>query len=881
MRILNTILRPTAPMATGKPCGIVYTSPGESTVVYPPLEQLQVHAEIVDVSATVTLTQTFWQCSPHIATRAKYVFPVPARAAVCGFEMRTEDGRSITAVAKEKEEARRQHEWAIQGGKLTGLVEHVTDDVFSISLGSLPSLQIITTKLTYVLDLMDDDFSDQIRFQLPVSIGMRYGDLPAGMHGSTRIPSERISITTEVYMKGAIKSITSPSHSTLSVRSNDGARVNSVQKRVAEYRSPSFLSQDFVLSIKAEDLDAPRCFAQRGRDGSVAMQLTVVPKFNLPALPAQEYIFVVDRSGSMQGERIETAKRTLVMLMRSLPSKGTSFNIFSFGNHCDSLWGETKPGASLRVFTLGIGETTSTDMCEGIARVGNGVCLMAATSESIMAKCSKLVRASRSDILKNVSVDWGVTAELGDLNGRLEQGNTSFRQGPRKLSSIYAGNRFVVFAIIKREKFEIPKEVVLSAQRSSGEMLKFTIPVEEISLVRQEPQRPLIHTLAARRIITDLEDGNRGWTPFSTKAAIVYLGEEYQLASKYTSFIAVEEQSGQTLLSTGEGYIEPSEPQAYLADHIRNSPSAWLPRGASSSYITTQQYDPTISDYDDPTMYSQEEYSVRSRSRPRGVTAPACVPAPVVVPVVAPAQTRTGSLNALFGGAASGAGSKTSIGEGRAMMTLHSTSGSIQPSGQMPPPAMGFVGSARDMPSARRKAPEVTQPRTTPVRRLSKLFSMGRRDTTPHSEQPDGSSPPTSAPIIPPIGFSPLLASSPTVYSSNSGPMADLETEDSTAPRSVEDRVVQLVRLQSFDGSFPDSALLAQILGSEALYKAHELGVDTDVWATVLAVAYLQKYLAKQPELLEGLLEKAIEFIQQSPGIDFEALLAKAKTLVA
>ncbi len=42
--------------------------------------------------------------------------------------MHTEDGRSITAVAKEKEEARREHEQAMQQGRMTGLVEHVTDD---------------------------------------------------------------------------------------------------------------------------------------------------------------------------------------------------------------------------------------------------------------------------------------------------------------------------------------------------------------------------------------------------------------------------------------------------------------------------------------------------------------------------------------------------------------------------------------------------------------------------------------------------------------------------------------------------------------------------------------------------------------------------------
>lgn len=128
-------------------CGI-YQSTNDSTLphTYLPLEHLAVHSKIVDgtlrvlhlrrllshcrptVSAVVTLTQQFWQYQPTPTERAKYVFPVPSRATVCGFEMRTQDGRVVKAVAKEKEQARREHNAAIQQGIMTGLVEHVTDD---------------------------------------------------------------------------------------------------------------------------------------------------------------------------------------------------------------------------------------------------------------------------------------------------------------------------------------------------------------------------------------------------------------------------------------------------------------------------------------------------------------------------------------------------------------------------------------------------------------------------------------------------------------------------------------------------------------------------------------------------------------------------------
>ncbi len=83
---------------------------------------------IATVSATVTLTQTFWQWSTTETPTAKYVFPVPAQAAVCGFEMRTQDGRVVTAVVMEKDAAKKEFRQAVQQGRMAGLVEHATDD---------------------------------------------------------------------------------------------------------------------------------------------------------------------------------------------------------------------------------------------------------------------------------------------------------------------------------------------------------------------------------------------------------------------------------------------------------------------------------------------------------------------------------------------------------------------------------------------------------------------------------------------------------------------------------------------------------------------------------------------------------------------------------
>ena len=89
------------------------------------------------------------------------------------------------------------------------------------------------------------------------------------------------------------------------------------------------------------------------------------------------------------------------------------------------------------------------------------------------------------------------------------------------------------------------------------------------------------------------------------------------------------------------------------------------------------------------------------------------------------------------------------------------------------------------------------------------------------------------------------------------------------SPRSTEDRVVQLIRFQSFDGSFPPTTRLLSLLGSNVSFEeARTLRVPKGVWATVLAIAYLKQHMKDQPELLESLVEKATEFIVQTPGVD-------------
>lgn len=80
------------------------------------------------MTARVTLTQKFYNPEDTRTGRAKYCFPVPASAAVCGFQLTCSDGRVIKGECKEKDVAQEQYEAAMASGEMAGLLEYVTDD---------------------------------------------------------------------------------------------------------------------------------------------------------------------------------------------------------------------------------------------------------------------------------------------------------------------------------------------------------------------------------------------------------------------------------------------------------------------------------------------------------------------------------------------------------------------------------------------------------------------------------------------------------------------------------------------------------------------------------------------------------------------------------
>ncbi|CAH1771025.1 15211_t:CDS:2, partial [Entrophospora sp. SA101] len=117
-------------------------------------------------------------------------------------------------------------------------------------------------------------------------------------------------------MTSTIQSIESPSHLISTELNIDG---NSKISNVILAEHITYLDKDFVLVVKSENLDKPRAFLEYNpKTESNCLMLTLVPKFSLSPIQT-EIVFIVDRSGSMQGEPIKKAGQALELFLRSLP----------------------------------------------------------------------------------------------------------------------------------------------------------------------------------------------------------------------------------------------------------------------------------------------------------------------------------------------------------------------------------------------------------------------------------------------------------------------------------------------------------------------------------------------------------------------------------
>ncbi|KIJ27180.1 hypothetical protein M422DRAFT_191319, partial [Sphaerobolus stellatus SS14] len=328
----------------GVVCGVYPVYPTTVPSWSFPLVNTTVHYDLVYVHAMANVVQTFTS-DISTAVEIKYVFPLPPDSSVCAFKAVIDDEHTIKGIVKPKAKAKAEYEAAISKDKAAALLEQGNVEVFQLSLGNIKPEQTIEIHISFACTISHNGDLNSLRLTFPCIIAPRYGAGPQDF--SVNVSTQALDFSVSAQMTSYIKSITSPSHPIkmkLGQSTAESMTAFDPFKAHVSLSSSTLLEKDIVVSLTCEDLDKPHCTVESfipdegAKEHTYAYALTLVPRFELPSLPSQEYIFLVDRSGSMEGAKIAAVRSALQIMLRSLPQHGTSFNIMSFGSRHTLFW---------------------------------------------------------------------------------------------------------------------------------------------------------------------------------------------------------------------------------------------------------------------------------------------------------------------------------------------------------------------------------------------------------------------------------------------------------------------------------------------------------------------------------------------------------------
>ena len=280
-----------------------------------PLKKTDVTVNIAGVIADVCVNQIYINESKS-TLEAVYVFPGSTRAAVYGMAMTIGD-RRIEANIKKKEQARQEYEQAKEEGKSTTLLEQHRPNVFQMNVANILPGDTIIVEMRYT-ELLEHE-GGVYEFIYPTVVGPRYSrsgeewvNQTINRFFSGETPA--FSIQTNIQAGIPIRKISSESHNlTIESEEREEAAVSLSNPNDNEG------NRDYILryELQGGKVESGLLRYEHG-DENFFLLMIQPPKQPTPdQIPPREYVFIVDVSGSMHGKPISISKE----LIRNLVSK--------------------------------------------------------------------------------------------------------------------------------------------------------------------------------------------------------------------------------------------------------------------------------------------------------------------------------------------------------------------------------------------------------------------------------------------------------------------------------------------------------------------------------------------------------------------------------
>lgn len=282
------------------------------------IKELSVEARVTDQIARVQVSQTFVNhgSSP---IEGQFVFPIPYDGAIDKLTLLV-DGKEFPAKLLTKEEARKRYEAIVRSNRDPALLEWMGQGMFQTSVFPIPAGAERKVVLEYKQLLRKYQSLTELLY-------------PLGTAKFTTKPLEKLNVRIAVESNVDIRNVYSPTHP-VNIERPDNRRAIITYNRTGDVPTSDFrLFYDVqpgqvgtsVLTYRPDE-----------KDDGFFLLLTTPQIPSADAAPsAKTVVFVVDRSGSMTGKKIEQARQALKSVLNNLRD-GDTFNIVSYESSVES-----------------------------------------------------------------------------------------------------------------------------------------------------------------------------------------------------------------------------------------------------------------------------------------------------------------------------------------------------------------------------------------------------------------------------------------------------------------------------------------------------------------------------------------------------------------
>lgn len=541
----------------------------------PALVGVEARGHLDGVLHTLTLRQTYRNAGTE-PMEVVYTFPLPSDAVLLGlaaeFEGKRLEGRVLVS-----DEAESTYEQALADGDAPVLLEVSRDGLHTANLGNLKPGETVTLEVRYARLLAFEQ--GRLRVSIPTTVAPRYGDPAQGGLQPQQVPEASLSVeyplSVSLTVAGSLASgeVQCPTHA---------HRIALLKGAVRLDLSPGATLDRDVVFVVTPDEPNPDLVMWANDAASDTAPKVAIATVTIPPQPTRTSVAVrllVDCSGSMGGDSIDSARRALRAVVDSLGETDEA-SLTRFGSAvrhvvgagpCDprrldrlrtaidetdanlggtemeaalqavfSAWPRRDVGADVllitdgeiwdaqtlvesarrsgyRVFAIGVGSAPAEGMLRELAEVTGGAVEFATPGESLENAAQRMLRRVRQVSTGALEVDWGAEPAW---------------QLPLPRQA-FGGDTVLAIAGFGPGA-EPDRAARLVAKATRGGMAQLARTAVRVRIDGQD----LARIAAARRMVTGAPE------------AAMRLALDYQLLSRHTKYVLVHERADEDRVTT-------------------------------------------------------------------------------------------------------------------------------------------------------------------------------------------------------------------------------------------------------------------------------------------------------------------------------------------